>query len=184
VSPPPPYLAAQGGPGAKAAGLPKFTKLTGKSAPLDIQNIDTDMIIPKEFLKTIKRSGLGFAAFAELRYENADDVAMKGEEFARNRPDFVLNKPECVAPRAGEASAKKSESCRNEAKASAPTRSERTNSLLLLRSRNYEGEQAREQTTPTRSERAREYPPSLALARGQRFVLCSRANNFFSGARA
>ncbi|GMI24911.1 hypothetical protein TeGR_g13387 [Tetraparma gracilis] len=94
VSPPPPYLAAQGGPGAKAAGLPKFTKLTGKSAPLDIQNIDTDMIIPKEFLKTIKRSGLGFAAFAELRYENADDVAMKGEEFARNRPDFVLNKPE------------------------------------------------------------------------------------------
>ncbi|KAH8066667.1 3-isopropylmalate dehydratase [Aureococcus anophagefferens] len=45
---------------------------TGLAAPLDIQNIDTDMIIPKEFLKTIKRSGLGFAAFAELRYENPD----------------------------------------------------------------------------------------------------------------
>ena len=53
---------------AKPAGLPTFTVLTGKAAPLDIQNIDTDMIIPKEFLKTIKRSGLGFAAFAELRY--------------------------------------------------------------------------------------------------------------------
>jgi 3-isopropylmalate dehydratase len=77
--------------GAAAAGLPKFTSLTGVVAPLDIQNIDTDMIIPKEFLKTIKRSGLGFAAFAELRYENADQVANIGEEVAIEREDFVLN---------------------------------------------------------------------------------------------
>ena len=49
-------------------------KPQGIAAPLDIQNIDTDMIIPKEFLKTIKRAGLGFAAFAELRYENALQV--------------------------------------------------------------------------------------------------------------
>ena len=49
------------------------------------------MIIPKEFLKTIKRSGLGFAAFAELRYENPDEVATIGEEVAKDRDDFVLN---------------------------------------------------------------------------------------------
>jgi len=48
--------------------------------------------LQKEFLKTIKRSGLGFAAFAELRYENADEVATIGEEVARPRSDFVLNK--------------------------------------------------------------------------------------------
>lgn len=47
----------------------EFTTLKGIAAPLDIQNVDTDMIIPKEYLKTIKRTGLGFAAFAELRYE-------------------------------------------------------------------------------------------------------------------
>jgi 3-isopropylmalate dehydratase len=49
------------------------------------------MIIPKEFLKTIKRSGLGFAAFAELRYENPQEVATIGEEVAKPRSDFVLN---------------------------------------------------------------------------------------------
>ena len=60
------------------------------AAPLDIQNVDTDMIIPKEYLKTVKRTGLGFAAFAELRYENPDAVARGGEpEF---KTDFVLNK--------------------------------------------------------------------------------------------
>jgi 3-isopropylmalate dehydratase small subunit len=52
------------------------------------------MIIPKEFLKTIKRAGLGFAAFAELRYTNADEVAMLGEEVAKEIDTFVLNKPE------------------------------------------------------------------------------------------
>lgn len=94
ISPVPPYLAEKGYTAAVGgpAGLPRFEVLTGVAAPLDIENIDTDMIIPKEFLKTIKRSGLGFAAFAELRYENSDEVATIGEEVARERPDFVLNR--------------------------------------------------------------------------------------------
>lgn len=61
--------------------MEKFTTLTGVAAPLDMINVDTDMIIPKQFLKTIKRSGLGVHAFSEMRY-NAD-----GSE----NPDFVLN---------------------------------------------------------------------------------------------
>jgi len=95
ISPPAPYLASQGEAAAAGgpAGLPKFNVLTGVAAPLDIQNIDTDMIIPKEFLKTIQRAGLGFAAFAELRYENAEEVATIGADVAKNIPDFVLNKP-------------------------------------------------------------------------------------------
>jgi 3-isopropylmalate/(R)-2-methylmalate dehydratase small subunit len=63
--------------------MEKFTKLTGVAAPLPITNIDTDMIIPKQFLKTIARTGLGKGLFSELRYK--DD----GSE----NPDFVLNKP-------------------------------------------------------------------------------------------
>jgi 3-isopropylmalate/(R)-2-methylmalate dehydratase small subunit len=63
--------------------MEKFTKLTGVAAPLPITNIDTDMIIPKQYLKTIARTGLGKGLFSELRY--ADD----GSE----NPDFVLNKP-------------------------------------------------------------------------------------------
>jgi 3-isopropylmalate/(R)-2-methylmalate dehydratase small subunit len=63
--------------------MEKFTSLTGVAAPLKITNIDTDMIIPKQYLKTIKRTGLGSGLFAELRYN--DD----GSE----NPDFVLNKP-------------------------------------------------------------------------------------------
>lgn len=59
-----------------------FRSLTGIAAKLDIQNIDTDMIIPKQFLKTIKRSGLGVAAFNDLRYTT------DGSE----RPEFVLNR--------------------------------------------------------------------------------------------
>jgi len=94
INPPAPYMAQKTGDSEAAAGLPKFTVLKGKSAPLDIQNIDTDMIIPKEFLKTIKRAGLGFAAFAELRYHNADEVATMGEDVAVMNEDFVLNKPE------------------------------------------------------------------------------------------
>ena len=62
--------------------MQKFDKLTGVAAPLDILNIDTDMIIPKQFLKTIKRSGLGKNLFDEMRY------ARDGSEL----PDFVLNK--------------------------------------------------------------------------------------------
>jgi len=63
--------------------MEKFTSLTGVAAPLEMINVDTDMIIPKNYLKTIKRTGLGKGLFAELRY-NADG----GEN-----PDFVLNKP-------------------------------------------------------------------------------------------
>ncbi len=62
----------------------KFTQLTGIAAPLPMVNVDTDMIIPKQFLKTTKRTGLGKALFFELRYTN------EGKEI----PDFVLNKPQ------------------------------------------------------------------------------------------
>ncbi len=94
INPPAPYLEGATSDSTTAAppGLPKFEVLTGVGAPLDIQNIDTDMIIPKEFLKTIKRSGLGFAAFAELRYHNAEAVATIGAEVAEENEDFVLNK--------------------------------------------------------------------------------------------
>jgi len=63
--------------------MDKFTTLTGVAAPLHLVNVDTDMIIPKQYLKTIKRTGLGKGLFSELRYK--DD----GSE----NPDFVLNKP-------------------------------------------------------------------------------------------
>ena len=94
INPPAPYLANRDSDAdsASAVGLPRFEVLTGVGAPLDIQNIDTDMIIPKEFLKTIKRSGLGFAAFAELRYDNPEAVATIGPEVAQDNADFVLNK--------------------------------------------------------------------------------------------
>lgn len=60
-----------------------FTTLTSTPAPLKVINVDTDMIIPKQYLKTIKRTGLGTALFSEMRYK--DD----GSE----NPDFVLNQP-------------------------------------------------------------------------------------------
>jgi 3-isopropylmalate/(R)-2-methylmalate dehydratase small subunit len=63
--------------------MEKFTKLTGVAAPLPLINVDTDMIIPKQFLKTIQRSGLGKNLFDEMRYDT------EGNEV----PDFVLNKP-------------------------------------------------------------------------------------------
>ena len=63
--------------------MQKFDKLSGVAAPLNILNIDTDMIIPKQFLKTIKRSGLGVNLFSEMRYMD-DGVENK---------NFVLNKP-------------------------------------------------------------------------------------------
>lgn len=60
-----------------------FTKLTARAAPLDMINIDTDIIIPKQFLKTVKRTGLGVSAFYNIRYDdNGND-----------RSDFILNKP-------------------------------------------------------------------------------------------
>ena len=77
--------------GSGEGGIPVFEVLKGIAAPLDIQNIDTDMIIPKEYLKTIKRTGLGFAAFAELRYTNPNDVAKDGPGVAEEISDFILN---------------------------------------------------------------------------------------------
>jgi 3-isopropylmalate/(R)-2-methylmalate dehydratase small subunit len=62
--------------------MQKFDKLTGVAAPLNILNVDTDMIIPKQFLKTIKRSGLGANLFDEMRFTK------DGAEI----PDFVLNR--------------------------------------------------------------------------------------------
>ena len=63
--------------------MQSFTKLTGVAAPLPMVNVDTDMIIPKQFLKTTKRTGLGSALFFEMR------TRPDGSE----NPDFVLNKP-------------------------------------------------------------------------------------------
>jgi 3-isopropylmalate/(R)-2-methylmalate dehydratase small subunit len=63
--------------------MQKFTTLTGVAAPLPMINIDTDAIIPKQFLKTIKRTGLGKHAFHELRFD----------EDGKEKTDFVLNKP-------------------------------------------------------------------------------------------
>ena len=86
-----PYGMAIQAPAAGHAGpaterniaMDKFTVLEGVAAPLKIINVDTDMIIPKQYLKTIKRTGLGKGLFSEQRYK--DD----GSE----NPDFVLNKP-------------------------------------------------------------------------------------------
>jgi 3-isopropylmalate/(R)-2-methylmalate dehydratase small subunit len=64
--------------------MQKFDHLTGVAAPLPMMNVDTDMIIPKQFLKTIKRTGLGKNLFDEMRYTT------DGKEI----PDFVLNKPQ------------------------------------------------------------------------------------------
>jgi len=63
--------------------MEKFEKLTGVAVPFGMPNVDTDMIIPKQFLKTIKRAGLGKALFFERRYD--DD--------GKERSDFVLNQP-------------------------------------------------------------------------------------------
>ncbi|KAK4454391.1 aconitase family-domain-containing protein [Podospora aff. communis PSN243] len=68
-------------PKDSAAGLPKFTILKGIAAPMEKANIDTDAIIPKQFLKTIKRTGLGSALFYEMRYKDG-----------KEDPDFVLNR--------------------------------------------------------------------------------------------
>jgi len=83
---PQPVVAAAGesvAAGGAVGGMPKFTKLEGvMAAPLRKANVDTDCIIPKQFLKTIKRTGLGTAAFFELRYEDDGET---------EKPDFVLN---------------------------------------------------------------------------------------------
>ena len=61
--------------------MDKFTVLTGIAAPLPMVNVDTDMIMPKQFLKTIKRTGLGKAAFFDMRYDENEN----------ERPEFILN---------------------------------------------------------------------------------------------
>lgn len=61
-----------------------FKKLTARAAPLDMINVDTDIIIPKQFLKTVKRTGLGISAFYNIRYDD------NGQELK----NFILNKPE------------------------------------------------------------------------------------------
>ena len=63
--------------------MEKFTTLTSVAAPMPVINVDTDMIIPKQFLKTIRRTGLGKSLFYEMRYN----------EDGSENPDFVLNKP-------------------------------------------------------------------------------------------
>jgi len=63
--------------------MDKFDMLTGVAAPLEIMNVDTDMIIPKQYLKTIARTGLGRGLFSEMRFR----------EDGSENPDFVLNKP-------------------------------------------------------------------------------------------
>jgi len=60
-----------------------FTTLTAIAAPLNMMNVDTDIIIPKQFLKTVKRTGLGVSAFYNIRYDDAGQLLS----------DFVLNKP-------------------------------------------------------------------------------------------
>jgi 3-isopropylmalate/(R)-2-methylmalate dehydratase small subunit len=63
--------------------MEKFTTLEGVAAPLRVINVDTDMIIPKQYLKTLKRTGLAVGLFSEMRYR----------EDGSENPDFVLNKP-------------------------------------------------------------------------------------------
>ena len=70
-------------PAGETKTMEKFTTLTGVAAPLDMINVDTDMMIPKQYLKTIARTGLGKGLFTEMRYY----------EDGSENPDFVLNKP-------------------------------------------------------------------------------------------
>ncbi len=72
------FIASRPGP----YPMQKFTQLTGVAAPLRLMNVDTDMIIPADYLKTIKRTGLGAGLFASLRYKDGKAIE-----------DFVLNKP-------------------------------------------------------------------------------------------
>jgi 3-isopropylmalate dehydratase len=76
-------LASQSGGQVSRDESKTFIQLKSKAAKLDLQNIDTDMIIPKQFLKTIKRSGLGVSCFYDMRYD------AQGQK----RPDFILNQP-------------------------------------------------------------------------------------------
>lgn len=72
--------------------MKKFTRFEGVVAPLDRANVDTDLIIPKQFLKSIKRTGFGVNLFDELRYL---DEGQPGQDCSQRplNPDFVLNQP-------------------------------------------------------------------------------------------
>lgn len=72
--------------------MKKFTRFEGLVAPLDRANVDTDLIIPKQFLKSIKRTGFGVNLFDELRYL---DEGQPGQDCSNRplNPDFVLNQP-------------------------------------------------------------------------------------------
>lgn len=72
--------------------MEKFTQLDGLVAPMDRANVDTDMIIPKQFLKSIKRSGFGPNLFDELRYLDEGKPDQDNSQRPKN-PDFVLNQP-------------------------------------------------------------------------------------------
>ncbi len=72
--------------------MDKFVKMTAIVAPLDRSNVDTDAIIPKQFLKSIKRSGFGPNAFDEWRYLDHGEPGMDNSQRPLN-PDFVLNQP-------------------------------------------------------------------------------------------
>ncbi|MDX9706793.1 MAG: 3-isopropylmalate dehydratase small subunit, partial [Azospira sp.] len=72
--------------------MEKFVKLEGLVAPLDRNNVDTDAIIPKQFLKSIKRSGFGPNAFDEWRYLDVGQPGQDNSQRPKN-PDFVLNQP-------------------------------------------------------------------------------------------
>ncbi len=72
--------------------MQKFEKLTGLVAPLDRSNVDTDAIIPKQFLKSIKRTGFGPNLFDEWRYLDHGELGMDNSWRPLN-PDFVLNQP-------------------------------------------------------------------------------------------
>jgi len=72
--------------------MDKFTTLTGIAAPMDRSNVDTDAIIPKQFLKSIKRSGFGPNLFDEWRYLDHGEPGMDNSKRSLN-PDFVLNQP-------------------------------------------------------------------------------------------
>ena len=63
--------------------MQSFTRLDGRAAPLAVANVDTDQIIPKQFLKTVEREGLAKGLFYDLRFD----------EQGREKPDFVLNQP-------------------------------------------------------------------------------------------
>ncbi|MBV1959692.1 MAG: 3-isopropylmalate dehydratase small subunit [Pseudomonadales bacterium] len=73
--------------------MKKFTQLNGLVAPMDQSNVDTDQIIPKQFLKSIKRSGFGPNLFDAWRYLDEGEPGMDNSTRPLN-PDFVLNKPE------------------------------------------------------------------------------------------